>query len=49
MVQLATQYTVAAGTAHRAMAKLAAEGLIIVSRGRHAVVAAGSPGTATGT
>lgn len=45
VVQLAAQYTVAAGTAHRAMAKLAAEGLIVVSRGRRAIVAAGPPGT----
>jgi integrase len=42
VVQLAAQYTVAAGTAHRAMAVLAAEGLIEVARGKRAVVA-GSP------
>jgi DNA-binding GntR family transcriptional regulator len=40
---------VAAGTTRRALAKLAAEGLIVVSGGRRAIVAAGSPGTATGT
>jgi hypothetical protein len=31
------------------MAKLAVEGRIVVSRGRRAIVAAGSPDTATGT
>lgn len=40
IVQLAAAYTVAAGTAHRAVAVLAAEGLIHVSRGRRAVVQA---------
>ena len=40
VVQLAAQYTVAAGTAHRAMATLAAERLITVTRGRRATVAA---------
>jgi len=48
VVQLAAQYTVAAGTANRAMAKLAAEGLIVVSRGRRAVVADLPRSTATG-
>jgi len=48
VVRLAAQYTVAAGTAHRAMAKLAAEGLIVVSRGRRAVVADLPRSTATG-
>ena len=48
VVQLAAQYTVAAGTAHRAMAKLATEGLIVVSRGRRAVVAERPPDLATG-
>jgi integrase len=38
IVQLAAHYTVAAGTAHRAIAALAAEGLIKVSRGKRAVV-----------
>ena len=38
VVQLAAQYTVAAGTAHRAMAVLQAEGLIRVQRGKRAVV-----------
>jgi len=38
IVQLAAQYTVAAGTAHRAMALLQAEGLINVQRGKRAVV-----------
>jgi len=38
IVQLAALYTVAAGTAHRAVAALAAEGLIEVTRGRRAVV-----------
>ena len=38
VVQLAAEYTVAAGTAHRAMAALAAEGLITVTRGKRAVV-----------
>lgn len=44
VVQLAAQFTVAAGTAHRAMATLAAEGLIEVTRGRRAVVKAREPG-----
>ena len=38
VVQLAAQFTVAAGTAHRAMAMLQAEGLISVQRGKRAVV-----------
>jgi integrase len=49
VVQLAAEYTVAAGTAHRAMAKLAAEGLIVVSRGRRAVVADRAPDSVTGS
>jgi hypothetical protein len=40
VVQLAARYTVAAGTAHRAMATLAAEGHMDVARGRRAVVKA---------
>ena len=47
VVQLAAEYTVAAGTAHRAMATLASEGLIVVSRGRRAVVAERPPEAAT--
>jgi integrase len=39
VVQLAAQFTVAAGTAHRAMAVLHAEGLISVTRGKRARVA----------
>jgi integrase len=39
VVQLAAQHTVAAGTAHRALATLAAEGLIEVARGKRATVA----------
>jgi integrase len=42
IVELATAYTVAVGTAHRAIAVLAAEGLIKVARGRRAVVTAPS-------
>jgi integrase len=38
IVQLAAQHTVAAGTAHRAMALLQAEGLIRARRGQRAVV-----------
>jgi integrase len=38
VVQLAAEHTVAAGTAHRAMALLQAEGLINVARGRRATV-----------
>ena len=38
VVQLAARFTVAAGTAHRAMASLASEGWIVVARGRRAVV-----------
>jgi integrase len=38
IVQLAATYTVAAGTAHRAVASLATEGLIEVTRGRRAMV-----------
>jgi integrase len=38
VVQLAAEYTVAAGTAHRAMTLLQAEGLISVTRGRRAIV-----------
>jgi integrase len=38
IVQLAAQYTVAAGTAHRAVAALSTEGLIQVTRGRRAIV-----------
>jgi integrase len=38
IVQLAAQYTVAAGTAYRAMALLQAEGLINAQRGQRAVV-----------
>ena len=38
IVQLAAQHTVAAGTAHRAMALLQAEGLIGAQRGKRAVV-----------
>jgi integrase len=38
VVEIAAKYTVAAGTAHRAMALLRAEGLIDVARGRRAVV-----------
>ncbi len=38
VVQLAGQFTVAAGTAHRALSSLAAEGLIKVARGKRAVV-----------
>jgi DNA-binding GntR family transcriptional regulator len=49
VVQLAAEYTVAAGTAHRAMAALAAGGLIVVSRGKRAVVAAQPPESATGS
>jgi integrase len=40
IVQLAAQHTVAAGTAHRAMALLQAEGLINAERGKRAVVLA---------
>jgi integrase len=40
IVQIAAQYTVAAGTAHRAIAALAAEGIIEVARGKRAVVKA---------
>jgi integrase len=40
VVQLAAEFTVAAGTAHRAMALLASEGLITVTRGKRAVIAA---------
>jgi hypothetical protein len=40
VVQLAAEYTVAVGTAHRSIAALAAEGLINVTRGRRATVAA---------
>jgi integrase len=47
VVQLAAQYTVAAGTAHRAMAALANDGLITVSRGKRAVVAARDPSEMT--
>jgi len=39
VVQLAAEFTVAAGTAHRAMAALHAAGLITVTRGNRAVVA----------
>jgi integrase len=39
VVQLAAEFTVAAGTAHRAMAVLQAEGLITVTRGKRALVA----------
>ena len=39
VVQLAAEFTVAAGTAHRAMTRLADEGLVTVTRGRRAVVA----------
>jgi integrase len=39
IVELAAAHTVAAGTAHRAMALLKEEGLIEVARGRRAVVA----------
>lgn len=38
IVQIAARYTVTAGTAHRAVAALAAEGLIEVARGRRAVI-----------
>jgi hypothetical protein len=38
IVQLAVQYMVGAGTAHRAMTLLQAEGLINVERGKRAVV-----------
>jgi hypothetical protein len=38
VVQLAAEYSVAAGTAHRAIALLAAEGHVDVSRGRRATV-----------
>ena len=38
VVQLAATYNVAAGTAHRALAVLAAEGLVHVARGRRATV-----------
>jgi integrase len=38
VVQLAAKYSVAAGTAHRAVALLAEEGLIDVARGRRATV-----------
>ncbi|HKO26636.1 MAG TPA: hypothetical protein VJU80_04200, partial [Solirubrobacteraceae bacterium] len=38
VVQLAAQRTVAAGTAHRAMAPLRAEGLINAQRGKRALV-----------
>jgi integrase len=40
IVQLAAKYEVAAGTAHRAVATLAADGLVDVARGRRAVVSA---------
>lgn len=43
IVQLAAEFTVAAGTAHRAMALLTSEGLITVTRGRRATVAPPSP------
>jgi integrase len=43
VVQLAAEFTVAAGTAHRAMALLANEGLIAVTRGKRASVAGGAP------
>jgi DNA-binding GntR family transcriptional regulator len=39
MVEIAGRYSVAAGTAHRAIAALRTEGLIVVSRGRRAIVA----------
>jgi len=39
VVQLAARYTVAAGTAHRALSELRREGLIEVARGRRATVA----------
>ena len=39
IVQLAAEFTVAAGTAHRAMALLNSEGLITVTRGKRATVA----------
>jgi hypothetical protein len=42
VVQLAAQHSVVAGTAHRAIATLATEGLIVVSRGKRAVVASES-------
>ena len=38
VVQLAAEFTVAAGTAHRAMALLHSEGLITVTRGKRAIV-----------
>jgi DNA-binding GntR family transcriptional regulator len=38
IADLATQHGVAAGTAHRAMDLLRAEGLIVSSRGRRSVV-----------
>jgi hypothetical protein len=47
VVQLAAHYTVAAGTAHRAMAVLATEGLIEAARGKRAVVAIRPSGVAT--
>ena len=43
VVQLAAEFTVAAGTAHRAMALLADEGLISVTRGKRAVVVGSAP------
>lgn len=41
VAQLAVANTVAVGTAHRALAALKAEGLVLVTRGRRAVVACG--------
>jgi DNA-binding GntR family transcriptional regulator len=38
LVEIAERYEVAAGTAHRALAVLADEGRVAVSRGRRAVV-----------
>ena len=38
LVELAAEYTVAIGTAHRAITLLSGEGLIDVTRGRRAVV-----------
>jgi DNA-binding GntR family transcriptional regulator len=39
MKEIATQYQVAAGTAHRAVALLAERGHVVVARGKRAEVA----------
>jgi hypothetical protein len=44
IAQIAAKYTVAVGTAHRAVALLANEGLVEIARGRRAVVKATTAG-----